>query len=181
MKKLLLAAATALVFAPCAFADQDNDNKFRLKLTGFQETPLTLSSPASGEFEATISRNGDSIDWELTYRGFTTDVLQAHIHLGQRATTGGISIFLCSNLPNPPAGTAPCPQREGTVEGTSTAANVIGPAAQGIAPGEFAEIIAAIRAGFAYVNVHSTQFPGGEIRAQFHGKHPNRGRGHDHD
>jgi hypothetical protein len=180
MKKLLLAAATALAFAPSAFADRDNGDKFRLKLTGFQETPLTLSSPASGEFEATISRNDDSITWELSYRDFPTAVQQAHIHLGQRATTGGISIFLCSNLGNGPAGTLACPQM-GTIGGVITAANVIGPAGQGIAAGELAEIIAAIRAGYAYVNVHTAQFPGGEIRAQFRGKHPNRGRGHDHD
>jgi len=176
MKKALLAAVTALAFTPCAFADRDNDNKFRLKLTGFQETPLTLSSPASGEFEARIVDNDNQIDWELSYRGFPTNVLQAHIHFGARAITGGISIFLCSNLGNGPAGTQLCPQM-GTISGHIRAADVIGPAGQGIAPGELAEIIAAIRAGVAYVNVHTTQFPGGEIRAQF-GKHPDRDRGH---
>lgn len=180
MKKALLAAVTALAFTPCAFADRDNDNKFRLKLTGFQETPLTLSSPASGEFEARIVDNDTQIDWELSYRGIPTNVLQAHIHFGARAITGGISIFLCTNLGNGPAGTQPCPQM-GTISGHIRAADVIGPAGQGIATGELAEIIAAIRAGVAYVNVHSTQFPGGEIRAQFNGKHANRGRGHDHD
>lgn len=180
MKKLLLAAATALAFAPNAFADPNNDHKISLKLTGFQETPLTLSSPASGEFEARIVDNDSQIDWELSYRGIPTNVLQAHVHFGARAITGGISIFLCTNLGNGPAGTQPCPQM-GTISGHIRAADVIGPAGQGIAAGELAEIIAAIRAGVAYVNVHSTQFPTGEIRAQFHGKHPNRGRGHDHD
>jgi len=43
---------------------------------------------------------------------------------------------------------------------------VIGPAGQGIAAGEFAELLAAIRAGKTYANVHSAKFPGGEIRAQ---------------
>jgi hypothetical protein len=118
MKKALLAAVTALAFTPCAFADRDNDNKFRLKLTGFQETPLTLSSPASGEFEARIVDHDTQIDWELSYRGFPTNVLQAHIHFGARAITGGISIFLCTNLGNGPAGTQPCPQM-GTISGTS--------------------------------------------------------------
>jgi CHRD domain len=52
------------------------------------------------------------------------------------------------------------------VSGTIVAANVIGPSDQGIAAGEIAELIAAIRAGRAYVNVHTTAFPGGELRGQ---------------
>jgi len=46
------------------------------------------------------------------------------------------------------------------------AANVIGPAGQGIAPGEFSKVLEAIRSGVTYVNVHSVQFPPGEIRGQ---------------
>jgi len=52
------------------------------------------------------------------------------------------------------------------VSGELTAEDVVGPAPQGIAPTEFAEIIAAMRAGRAYVNVHSSKYGGGEIRAQ---------------
>ena len=47
-----------------------------------------------------------------------------------------------------------------------------GPAGQGIAPGEYEELLRAIRAGATYANVHSTKYPGGEIRAQLD-------RGHD--
>jgi hypothetical protein len=52
------------------------------------------------------------------------------------------------------------------VTGTARATDVIGPTAQGIAPGEFAKILDAIRSGAAYANVHTTRFPGGEIRGQ---------------
>jgi hypothetical protein len=55
------------------------------------------------------------------------------------------------------------------VKGTLTAADVVGPAAQGITAQEetrFAELIALIRAGKTYVNVHSAKFPGGAIRGQ---------------
>lgn len=47
-----------------------------------------------------------------------------------------------------------------------TVAVVVDEAAQGIAPGEFAEVVAAIRNGVAYANVHSAKFAGGEIRGQ---------------
>jgi len=78
---------------------------------------------------------------------------------------GGISVFLCSNLGNGPAGTQACPQ-SGTVTGTLRPVDVIGPDGQGIAPDEFAELVKALRAGVAYANVHSSVWPGGEIRGQ---------------
>lgn len=74
-------------------------------------------------------------------------------------------VFFCTNLGNGPAGTQACPQ-EGTVTGTIGPADVVGPSGQGISAGEFAEVLRAIRGGAAYVNVHSTVFPGGEIRGQ---------------
>lgn len=99
-------------------------------------------------------------------------VTQAHIHFGQQDVNGGISVWLCGNpstTVNPPAGTQACPPSPATITGTLTAANVVGPAGQGIATGEFAELIKAIRAGKTYANVHSTKFPGGEIRSQIEG------------
>jgi hypothetical protein len=42
---------------------------------------------------------------------------------------------------------------------------------QGIEPGAIGELVAAIRAGATYVNVHSSKWPGGEIRAQIRGDH----------
>jgi hypothetical protein len=112
----------------------------------------------------------DEIRYTLSYRGpFDAGsngvVTQAHIHLGARAVNGNIAAFLCSNLGNGPAGTPACPA-EGTVSGTITPAQVIGPAAQGIAAGEFAELVRALRAGAAYANVHTTTFTAGEIRGQ---------------
>ena len=63
----------------------------------------------------------------------------------------------------------------GTTRGAIRAVDVIGPAtaptAQGIAPGEFAELLAAIRADTTYVNVHSSLYPGGEIRSQLESHH----------
>ena len=93
-------------------------------------------------------------------------VTQAHIHIGQKGVNGGISVFLCSNLDDPSAGTQACPAGDAEITGTITAASVIGPTTQGIAAGQFDAFLAAARAGVAYVNVHSVTFPGGEIRGQ---------------
>src|SRR5216684_373481 len=57
-------------------------HELRARLTGFQETPLTLASSARGQFLATISEDETSIDFQLSYQGFGTDVGAAHIHLG---------------------------------------------------------------------------------------------------
>ena len=95
---------------------------------------------------------------------------QAHIHLAQPDVNGSIVIWLCQTSLNPapePVSslTAECPQ-SGTVRGLITAANVIAAATQQIAAMEIGKVIAAMRAGFAYVNVHTTPSPGGEIRGQ---------------
>jgi hypothetical protein len=142
-------------------------------LTGYEENP-DVSTVAKGTLELRIDDNAQTIMYELSYSGLEGTVQQAHIHFGKRAINGGIAVFLCSNLPDPPAGTPACPQ-SGEVGGVLEAADVIGPAGQGIEPGAFGELVAAIRAGHTYANVHSMKWPGGEIRAQILGrKHGDR-------
>jgi hypothetical protein len=127
-----------------------------------------VSSVASGEFEARIDDSADTIMYEVSYRDLEGTVTQSHIHFGQRSVNGGISAWLCETAtnPSPSASTPTCPAPGGTVTGTITPVEVVGPAGQGIAAGEFEELVAAIRAGRAYANVHSSKFPGGEIRGQ---------------
>ena len=128
------------------------------------------SFAATGKFKATIDKASNTIRYEVSYSGLEGDVRQSHIHFGQRSVTGGISIWLCQTTFNvsPVATTPPCPQ-SGTVTGVISAADVIGPAGQGIAAAQYAEILAAIGAGVAYVNVHSSPYLGGEIRGQLRG------------
>lgn len=140
-------------------------------LSGYAETPLALSSPAAGQFRMQINERTQEITWRLSYSDFATTVQQAHVHFGSPAQTGGISFFLCTNLGNGPAGTQTCPPAPATITGTITAADITGPAAQGIGAGEFGEVVQAFRAGFTYVNVHSVAFPAGEIRAQLGHQH----------
>jgi CHRD domain-containing protein len=173
MRKLtfLVAVAVVVLGSGLVFTDDGGSRNFRLRLRGLDEVPV-ISTTGRGTFRATINQNETAIAWRLTYADLEGDVQQSHIHFGPPNNTGGISIFLCTNLGNAPVGTIvlACPGKSsGTVEGTATAADVTGPAAQGIEPGALAEIIAAIKDGKAYVNVHSTKWPVGEIRKQFPG------------
>jgi CHRD domain len=163
--QLVLAIGVMSLLGAVGVAVATGGNGFRERLTGYEEIP-TLSTPANGQFKLKINRFSNTIDYRLSYEGFETPVLQAHIHLGARAFNGGISMFLCTNLGNGSADTPTCPTPFGTVEGTLDAADVVGPAGQGISPGEFEEAVDAIRAGATYANVHSQARPGGEIRAQ---------------
>jgi hypothetical protein len=134
-------------------------------LSGFQENP-DISTVARGTFKIDIDRRDETITYELSYSGLEGTVTQAHVHFGKFGVNGGISFFLCGTAASPgPMGTPVCPQ-EGTVERTIMAADIIGPVPQGIEAMNFDEIVAAIRRGNTYANVHTTKWPGGEIRAQ---------------
>lgn len=180
--KALTAVSLSLV-ALAAWADNDHGFKrLGAQLVGVNEVP-SVSTGASGEFKAQINNHENAIDWELSYDGLEGAVQQAHIHFGQRHVNGGITVFLCTNLGNGPAGIQPCPASPATITGTIMAAdvspNIPATAAartQGINTEELEELVRAIRAGATYVNVHSTTWPGGEIRDQIgpgrgHGRH----------
>jgi CHRD domain len=143
-------------------------------MSGYLEAP-PVSSVASGNFEARIDDEANEIHYTLSYENLEAPVAQAHLHFGQRSVSGGISAWLCEGtVLSPSASTPACPGQGGSVSGVITPLEVIGPGAvfppgpggQGIAPGEFEELVAAIRAGRVYANVHSAKFGPGEIRGQ---------------
>lgn len=185
MKPLpIVTALTLALAASAAFADRDGD-KIRARLTGYEESP-SVSTTGRGEFEAKISRDEGLIEYELSYSGLVGTVQQSHIHFAQKGVNGSIVVWLCQTATTPApaavAGITPfCPQ-SGTVTGQITAANVIAATttSQMIVAGELAEVVAAIRAHRAYVNVHATPLnPGGEIRGQI-GNDRRGGRDDDH-
>jgi hypothetical protein len=143
-------------------------------LTGDEEVPV-VSTVASGEFRGFISRDEQSIAYDLTYSGLQgTVTTQAHIHVGQRSVNGGIVIWFCQSASNPgPVGTPNCTNGSGHFTGTITAASVVeitgANAAQQIGARQLAKVIDAIRAGNAYANVHTNLSTGGEIRGQIRG------------
>jgi hypothetical protein len=175
MRRSRLAATAATVIGVAGFTaaatagDQKRD--FETDLVGYEEVPA-VSTTGNGHADVEVARDGQSLRFVLHYRALESPVTQSHIHFGQKDVNGGVVIFFCSNLGNGPAGTPPCPQpapgESATVTGTRTAADMAGgAAAQGIVPGEFDELVRALRAGVAYANVHSADRPGGEVRGQF--------------
>ena len=145
-----------------------NAERIAAVLTGYEESP-SVSTTGNGLFNAVIDEDSDNIEYTETYSGLQAPVTQSHIHIAQPGVNGSIVVFLCQTASNPdPTGRAPqCPQ-EGTVTGSITAANIIAAATttQQLSAGDLTAVITAIRAGFAYANVHTQLSPGGEIRGQ---------------
>jgi hypothetical protein len=173
MVTALAVGAAALAVAAYALAGGAGTgfNHLNATMSGYQEVP-SVSSAGSATFTADVAKDGQSIAWQLSYGGLESTVLQSHIHFGQRSVNGGISVFLCTNLGNGPAGTQACPP-SGTISGTITPADVsppitatAGARAQGLNTGEWDELLRAIDAGKTYANIHTQNIPSGEIRAQ---------------
>jgi hypothetical protein len=166
MKKLAIMTVLSVVLTAPIAARAEH---IQATLTGYEEVPV-VSTVATGEFVGMINPGDQSIDYQLTYSGLQGTVTQAHIHVAQLSVNGSIVIWFCGTaaLPGPP-GTPTCTPGSGTFTGTITAANVVagGTATQQLAAGELAEVIAAMRAGAAYANVHTSPLSGGgEIRGQ---------------
>ncbi len=112
-------------------------------LTSRQEVPKPTGNVgrARGTFTAIVAKSGRSarLSWRLTFARLTGRAVAAHIHIGPRGRAGGVAVALCG----------PC--RSGVRKQNVT----LRPA-----------VVAALEAGRAYVNVHTAQNPGGEVRGQ---------------
>jgi CHRD domain len=171
MKKFAFLVLIVGCFSVAMVAAGDDDtNTFNATLRGINETPGPIATQATGSFHATLSADGTTLSYTVTYNNLNAQVTQSHIHFGLSKETGGIMIWLCQTAAVPaPAGdpgVPTCPDTtSGTISGTATVANVVGPNGQGITPGmDFNKVIQVMREGAAYANVHSTRSPGGEIR-----------------
>jgi len=170
MKKLCLSAAIlALAFlmfgkSSTRAKSSGDDVAISAHMVGLGEVPPTNSKGAA-DFTGTISGDGTMITYTLTWSGLTTLPLFSHIHFGPTKVNGGVMVFLCGG-----GGKPACTQAtSGMASGTITAADIVGPAAQGIPPapnGNFADVVRAIRTHNAYANLHTTMFPGGEARGE---------------
>jgi hypothetical protein len=163
--------ARAGIVVTSARSVPDNALNFVAHAHGEEEVP---ARPSPGQGEAIFHLNADGT--ELGYRLMVSNienVVASHIHLGAVGVNGQIVVFLFG-----PAASGGGRTDGVLAEGTITAADLIGP----LLGGTLADLIAAIQAGNAYVNVHTNDgvdgtntgpgdFPGGEIRGQVDGGH----------
>jgi len=165
-KFILVAIFIGMLAAPIAFtvrADSDDETTFRARLTGFGEVPPKLVT-ANGRFTGTLSDDGTSISWTLTWTGLTGPAQVAHVHFGQAQNTGSPVVFFCGG-----GGRPACPDgpgHSGSISGTWTAADVVAVPSQNVTAGDFAGLVKILRVKLGYANIHTTLFPAGEIRGQ---------------
>jgi len=143
-------------------------------LKGRYEIPLRATN-AQGQAIFQVSDDGQSVHYKLIASNID-NAFMAHIHMGPPDANGPIVVWLFpSTAPVPgPLGTG---RHDGVLaEGTFTAGNLVGP----LAGHPLSDLLAAVRAGNTYVNVHTNDgqdgtntgpgdFPGGEIRGQLVG------------
>ena len=202
--------ATAFAAAVAFSASYACAQEFTANLTGFNEigsipttvtvTTLGVAAPtsytgavltdATGTLHLDLDKQKGTIAYTLTYTGpFTSDVQQAHIHFGKSRDSGGIVVWLCQTTAKPApmqvamiTPTCPTPSPTATVTGTITLDNVLAVPGQNVTANDFDAITDAITSHTAYANIHTANFPGGEIRGQVHAgekeDHDDRNRDH---
>jgi hypothetical protein len=139
---------------------------FVAQLSGSEEVP-PVDTKARGNSIFQLNKEGDELSYKLIVANLE-NLTQAHIHCGAEGVNGPVVAFLYPSSAPPVL----IPGRFSGVlaEGILTDSNVIPRPDSEACPGgvaNFDEMLAKIMSGEAYVNVHTTQFPGGEIRGQF--------------
>jgi hypothetical protein len=144
-----------------AFAGSNRN--FRASLKGRNEVP-PVDTNAQGQAILKVSKDETSVDYKLIVANIE-DVTQAHIHCGAEGVNGPVVVFLFGFV----AGGVDV---NGVLsEGSFTNANILPRPDSPECPGGVAnldDLLAKIRSGDAYVNVHTVAWPGGEIRGQLH-------------
>jgi CHRD domain len=155
-RKILFVSAFLFLFIPLFAAGAATT--FHATLSGKNQSP-TIDTPAHGSATFTLSNTGKSLSYRL-YVADIDNVSMAHIHIGTAGKEGPVAAWLYPSKP-------PAVVKEGKftgvlASGTITAANLMGP----LEGKTIADLVHEIKTGNAYVNVHTTAHPAGEIRGQ---------------
>jgi hypothetical protein len=154
---LLLVACMALIAAPSVLAARQTSN-FTAHLSGSEEVPPN-DSRATGQATFKLNAAGDELSYRLNVANIH-NVTQAHIHLAPAGVNGPVVAWLYPSAP--PAQLIPGRTQGTLATGTITADDLVGP----MAGQPLSALLDAMAAGNTYVNVHTSQFPAGEVRGQ---------------
>jgi hypothetical protein len=145
---VILAGVIAAMLA-MASAAYGGGLKFETELSGAEEVPPVVTE---GQGEAKFESDGTIVEYELKWNDLSTGAFAAHIHCGVTGMNGPVGVTLFAGMGD----------TQGEVVNTFTAAD------PGNACGweDLADVIGAMATDAAYVNIHTTQHPGGEVRGQ---------------
>lgn len=127
---------------------------FTAHLNGDEEVPA-VNTKATGQATFQLSADDTTLSYKLIVANLDS-ITQSHIHIGPAGQNGPVTVFLFG--PVSPGGTTNGVLAEGTI----TAGDLIGP----LAGQPLSALIDELKAGNAYVNVHTATVPSGEIRGQ---------------
>lgn len=158
MRALYFAALLVVACLVGGTAAVAQDRNFRAHLSGQEEVPRALTR-AQGQAIFQLSRDGQALRYQINVANIE-NVTMAHIHLAPSGVNGPVAAWLVPA--GPPPQLIPGRSQGVLAAGVIGAAHLVGP----LAGQDLAQLIEAITAGGAYVNVHTSQYPGGEIRGQ---------------
>ena len=130
----------------------------RTHLSGGEEVPPNASA-AQGQAIFQLSKDGTALSYKLIVANIE-NVRQAHIHRAAAGVNGGIVVWLYPSAP--PAVLIPGRSQGPLAEGVITEASLVG----SLLGQPLDVLLDEMQAGNTYVNVHTSQFPPGEIRGQ---------------
>jgi len=141
-----------------SLSDKSSENHskrlhFNTSINGKSEVP-ERDTKAVGEAIVTINGDESSVHYKVIVANLENAVA-AHFHMAPAGTIGGVVRGIFSN-----------PDSSGTMNGILAEGDITGADLVGALAGNLAGFIEALRSGNIYVNVHTTTYPGGEIRGQ---------------
>ncbi len=154
-------ALAALCIAALAATTLAAAGDFTAHLAGRNEVP-PVDTRAQGQVKVSFDDAGTTGAFRLITANIQ-NVTQAHIHCGPPGANGPVVLFLFGFV------TGGVNVNGILAQGTFTGSNIIPRAPSAVCPGgvgDLAGLIAQVQAGNAYVNVHTVQNPGGEVRGQ---------------
>jgi hypothetical protein len=150
---VIMASGAVLPQLGTASANVTPKATFAAQLSGDEEVP-PRDTNARGAAIFMLSEDGTALQYTLIVANID-NVMASHIHIAPAGVNGPIVAFLFSG--------GPTDRVDGVLaQGTITSDDLIGQ----LAGMTIDDLVAAINSGNAYVNVHTTEFPGGEIRGQ---------------